>query len=393
MLYMDNPAANSKSDFRMHLKDLLPNPDSWEYQPEYGSPITLDSFHPVAPDPQFHAVFACDFAFRDRDVHARLEVFPQLDAEAGYQAQLLIDGNYQVWQDPHSYLIGTAVTDLENWVAWVFSVDGESRRQRRLTAHEQAQVWGSDSVEGMLSRVDLGISAYDRRSTNSANFVSARELQAWLDSVNPNQYARFTVYPLFDLEAFQAVAQPQRHFIIHRGSVELSEPKILYSVSFAQPTLENNFGMGPVSAGWVMSSNLTLAYDGASYAAHDSLDVLDLAGFPGVLGSDLDSSAPWYVLAVDSLELGILCPAAGACIELDWDHDGATVSLTVTDEDRVVVDNMANTRHRKQWSKFYAADVELTESELATALDFAQGALLDLMRVEDAILAAEAEDE
>lgn len=377
----------------MKLADLLGDPSSWEYQPEYGSTITLESFQPLETTSKYHAVFAVDFAFRDRDVHARLEVFPQLDAEAGYQAQLLIDGSYQVWQDPHSYLIGTQVTDLENWVAWIFSIDGESRRQRRLSAYEQAQVWGSDSVEGMLSRVDLGISAYDRRSTNSANFASARQLQEWLDSVNPNQYARFTVYPLFDLDAFQAVAQPQRHYIIHRGSVKLSEPKILYSVSFAQPTLENNFGMGPVSSGWVMSSNLTLAYDGASYAAHDSLDVLDLAGFPGVLGSDLDSPAPWYVLAVGWLELGILCPAAGACIELDWDHDGATVSLTVTDEDRVVVDNMANTRHRKQWSKFYAADVELTESELATALDSAEDALLDLMRAEDEILAAEAEDE
>ncbi|EEH63489.1 hypothetical protein HMPREF0044_1413 [Gleimia coleocanis DSM 15436] len=374
----------------MMIQDFLSDPASWEYQSEWGSPLEFDSFQPIDNHESYFASFNLNFAFREKDVSAKLHILHR-DASEKWFGKLEIEGKSQIWQDPHSYLIGAEITEIENWVAWIFSVDAESRRDRALQTYENSQQWGTDSVEGMLARVDLGITTYGRLSTNSANFTDAQSFTNWLNENSPSTHAEFTVYALEKPEEYCQLPWQTRPFIIHRGSIEQPEPKILYSVARAEPTCENGVGMASVSQGWVMSSAISFALDGTQIAAHDCLDVLDLSFLQPFISKT--GAAAWYILTVKGLEIGILCPAAGACIDLDWDHDGTSISLTVTDEDRVVVDNIATARHRKKWNKWYNESVEITDAELAKGIVEAETAFFQLMAEEDAVLAKEAEDE
>lgn len=374
----------------MQIHDFFDDPTSWEYQPEWGSPLTFSSFKLLESNEEFVATFEISFAFRNEDVVAQLQILPK-DPSENWQAKLRINETYQTWQDPHSYLIGTHTTDLSEWVAWIFSVDAESRRDRDLQEYENSQQWGGDSIEGMLNRVDLGISSYGRLSTNSANFSSASQMAQWLNEKSPNPHVEFQVYALTDPQGYSALLWQNRHYIIHRGSNETTKPKILYSVARAEPTVSNAHGMAAVSQGWVMSSAISVAMDGAQIAAHECLDVLELEHFRPFISEN--KTANWYLLQVKGIETAILCPAEKACIDLDWDHDGSSLSITVTDEDRVVVDNLATAKHRKHWSKWYSPNTVLQETELAAGIRAAETAFFELMAAEDTIDAKDNEND
>lgn len=374
---------------KRQIHTYLKEPKSWEYTPDWGSPIALEKFIIAENSGNYEAVFVIDFMFRDKFSTAQVEISKY---EGGHwQAQLNINGTYQTWQDPHSYQKGTHTTSIDNWVAWIFAVDGESRRDQALQNYESSQQWGSNTIEGMLARVDLGIASYGRLSTNAANFNNAVEFRNWLNENSPNPNAEFTVHALEKPLEYAEIPWEHRHYIIHRGTKDQTEPKILYSVALATPTPDNAHGMAAVSQGWVMSTSLAIALDGTEIVAHDSLDVLSLPYLQPYLNDK--TSGNWYVIAIKGLELAILCPAKGACIDLDWDHDGSSISVTVTDEDRVVVDNIATARHRKTWSKWYDTSAELAPAELNAGIIQAENALFSLMAEEDAVIAKETADE
>ncbi|MCS4484470.1 hypothetical protein NXS08_03070 [Gleimia sp. 6138-11-ORH1] len=393
------------------LKDLLTNPQSWEYTPDWGSPLRLESFQPIAKENDYAHSFQVKFAFAEEDLTAKLHILPREENSVTDLAHLEVNGELLPWKDPYSFTIGSPAAELAQWVAWIFHIDGESRRQRKQMDFEKTQKWADDSIEGMLTRVELGISNYGRLSTNSNNFANSIEFAAWFKKVNPNPQATILVSELKDLAGYCAQEENSRRYLVSTGET-VSEAEVFYSIAWATPQTDNAQGMSAVSQGWVLSSSITILFEGAAIQGHQCLDVLPQTHLKPFLASDPKTAltpaetadkttknatgpAPkWYVISFAQLpEYAILCPANEACIDLEWDRDGATIAITVTDETKVVVENMADLKHRRNWSRWYSADANLTEAELAAGIAKAETAFYSLMKAEDQVLEKEKDDQ
>lgn len=289
-------------------------------------------------------------------------IFPTDHELAPLEVLCAVDGTLQAFVDMGTGKDRGLGAQPAEWAEWILAdtVTGKHSAAGKL--------WEDDSPGAQLYRMANQIVTYEDHEAATSQFVTARELNAWLQKVLGNHNAPFTVHLLDDVGLMLTDDDKpmiQRH--THDRGAELKQeyqPKRFYPWSGTANWLSNQH------RGFIANPSMFTNVDGVtveSAIARNCLDFADVEAhlLPDDTMVDLNS---WFIVRLGDTPTCITFPALDIMLQVSLDNDGATAFITAREAFTRKQELQAEYAFEQQWARWLDDDYQLTKAEIRDGL-------------------------